>query len=271
MGMLTNASVSLGAAVVLGLAAAPAGAQGWIRLPNGELGYQTDYTSTGFFSCNQYFVTRGACRVNGSSVTLTNGGNSLTLTYHGFNQAVVASNQPTRTSIGQITKSYSGSGPFIFPATYSPNAYYLRFWINVQTVAPLAAMGTWFGGYTMHQNTLYPINCCDGAPATFTLPVTSPPSPATYSGLAFYRFSNPSFVFDDEPMYFDASVSVTPEPATLVLVATGVAGMLGVARRRRTRHSFRRERTAGYRALPSSTRATSSRVTPTAASATRVW
>lgn len=235
MGMMARGMAGVVAIAVLGLQASPAGAQGWIRLPNGELGYQTDYTSTGMFSCTSYFVTRGACQVNGSSVTLSNGGNSLTLTYHGHNTTVVASNQTTRTPIGWIEKSYTGSGPFIFPATATPGAYYLRFWITIQTIAPLAAMGTWNGGYMMYNNNLHPINCCDGATTDFTLPVTAPPPPATYGGLAFYRFSNPAFSLDNGPMYFDASVSVTPEPATLVLMATGLAGTLAAVRRRRKR------------------------------------
>lgn len=227
--------VGMVAVAVFAPVVSPAGAQGWIRLPNGELGYQTDYTSSGFFSCNNWFLTKGACRVNGSSVTLTNGGNSLTLTYHGYAQTVVASNQVTRTPIGWIEKSYTGSGPFIFPTTNSPNAFYVSFWISVQTIAPLAASGTWHGGYMMQNNNLRPISCCDGAGATFTLPVAPPPAPATYTGLAFFKFTNPPFVLDDQPMYFDASVSITPEPATIILVATGLAGTLGVVRRRRKR------------------------------------
>ncbi len=207
--------------------------QGWLRLPNGELGYQTDYTSTGFFQCNKYFLTKGACHVNGSSVTLSNGGNSFTLTYHGVTTSVVATNQSHRTPMGYIEKSYVGSGPFLFPKTASPNAYYVSFGITVQTLGAGASAGHWAGGYTMHNNALHPINCCDGAATSFTLPVPPPPPPATYSGLAFYSFSNPAVTVDNDPIYLSAGVSITPEPSTIVLLGSGLVGTVGALRRRR--------------------------------------
>lgn len=214
-------------------------AQGWQRLPNGELGYRTDYTSTGFFACNNYFLVRSSCRVNGSSVTLTNGGNSLTLTYHGFTSSVLATAITQKVPIGYIEKSYTGTGPFIFPRTATPDAWYVSFGILLSTIVPVMTNGWWQGGYMMSGNTLHPVNCCGAATTVVSLPVAPPPPPATYSGVAFYDWTNPEFAMDNQRMYFDAQVSITPEPATIVLVGTGLAGTLGAWRRRQGRQRRR--------------------------------
>lgn len=208
--------------------------QGWIRLPNGQLGYVTDYTSSGFWHCNNYFINANGCKVNGQSVTLSNAGNTLTLTYTGFQNRITALSRGQRAPIGQITKSFTGTGPFTFPTTTTPNAFYLAFGIVVTQLAPLPSSNYWTGGYLMRNNNLLPVNY--GGHTVLRFNVTPPPEPFTYSGLLMHKFTNPAFTMDDEPMVFDASVSVTPEPATLILVGSGLAGVFGaVARRRRRR------------------------------------
>lgn len=217
------------ATIALGLPGTSLHAQGWQRLPNGELGYRTDYTSSGTFACNQWFVTRGACRVNGSSVTLTNGGNSLTLTYHGYSTSVLATAKAKTTPIGYIEKSYTGSGPFIFPPTRTPNAFYLRFSIALSTVVPVMTTGTWRGTYVLGQNKLHAYSSA----SYVELPVSPPPPPATYRNLVFNSFTNPDVTLDNQRMYIDANVAITPEPATIVLLGTGLVGTFGVWRRHR--------------------------------------
>jgi hypothetical protein len=220
----------LSAAVALPYSTAEA--QGWVRLPNGELGYKVDYTSTGYFYCSNYFIPKTSCSAHGNSVTLTNAGNALTMTYVGFQHSVVASNGQ-RTPIGYIQTTYLGTGPFTFPSTAAPNAWYLGFNLNLIASAPMLMNGWWGLGYAMQNNTLSMINRYGWGYLAF--PVTPPPPPATYNALVFQDLSNSPITAGNSLTYIDATALITPEPATIILTASGLAATFAALRRRRRR------------------------------------
>lgn len=62
---------------------------------------------------------------------------------------------------------------------------------------------------------------------------TSPPPPQLHGvGYAFGYMSDPDQPADDGVTELSATVSINPEPSTIALLATGLAGVFGIARRR---------------------------------------
>ena len=218
---------------LIGLGARDAGGQGWIQLPNGTLGYVASYTTSGMFVCGNYF-TPGQCTAQGSSVVLTNGGASMTIAFQGAAHTITA--VPTGgvvAPMGTFKRTVSGTGPFTFPNSYAgPSVFYLGFAMNLTLMAPLPQQANWFIGFANPQQGYLDTYVRGGrGKGTATEP---PPPPATYIGLAWDKLD-----LQNEIQPVDGSsevttfVSVTPEPATLALLAPGVLGVLGAAYRRR--------------------------------------
>ena len=73
------------AAIVLAISVTggTASAQGWTILPDGTPTYATNFSTSAFFSCEglHYGYLTGSCSAQGNTLTLTNGGASLLLTF----------------------------------------------------------------------------------------------------------------------------------------------------------------------------------------------
>jgi hypothetical protein len=194
-------------------------AQGWTPLPNGSFGYSVSYVTSGFFSCGRY-IAGDSCFAQGNTLTLLNGGNQLVLTYEGTSETVQPSTKPGQhvvVSLGRITKTFTGSGPFIPPRTPSPLGSYIGFGVSFQQTWPYSAVGRNFRG--MHARG-----------GTFRV----------YGGgtmdvgdVSYSHLTNPTWAYDDfDPVELSATAAVAPEPLSLVLVATGLVGIGGIVRRR---------------------------------------
>jgi hypothetical protein len=210
--------------------AAPA--QGWVRLPNGELGYITDYTTTGLFQCAKPFYIIGSCSASGNVMTLGTGSNSITFTFNGVSDTITAG-KSKEVRLGTLTKSFSGSGPHVFPSGRSFNVPIFYFSIFFTTSFPIPATDSWTGGYVAKSPTKMPHNCCSGTgPNYVTFPITEPPEPYGYSKLIFYDFTGTTFTVDPYDIEVAAQVAVIPEPATIWLTGSGLIGLFAFRRRR---------------------------------------
>ncbi len=229
MGRMMRAVGSMVALLVAAIPAEVAG-QGWTKLPNGNYAYATDYTTSGLFFCGNLRYLEGTCTTNGNSLTLTSAqGASTTFSFNGVSGQVLASGRGPRVSLGSLAVAYSGPGAPALPIYNSPSPVFY-FAIGITTSSPFAAAGGfgyrnifWKGGIA----NLY---------GNVETQLATAPSPFSYQGPL--RFVEPDHTFltlgDDEIDYY-ASAVVTPEPATLALLATGLAGVAGVVRRRRRR------------------------------------
>jgi hypothetical protein len=222
------------AALLLATAAREASAQGWIKLPNGEYGYVTDYTTTGTFSCGPLIYIGGTCLASGNTLTLGNNGATMTLTYFGTSQLITATAIQQKVSMGNVGVTFGGTGPFTFP-TVNPNQS-IFFWlgIGVQTSSPLVSSGGVLFGYLGLSPNAATYGCC-AFTNNVALPLAPQPPGLAYGGLVFDDWSKPPFVLDDDPVGFTSMVSLTPEPGTLVLAGSGLAMVLGALRTRRRR------------------------------------
>lgn len=217
-------------------AARPAAAQGWSQLPNGEWGFNTDLATTGVFGCGPAaFLPAGAsCAASANSITIGNAGSFLTMTFAGTTQTITATNvrQPVG-SLGTITKSFSGSGPFTFPLTTNPNVVLLTFRLNLTTATSVG--GTTFGYLGTSPSTLV-YNCCDAFARDFVALGTAPLPPGARSStvMVFNNFAAPVFTTGPGSVALGGQVGLVPEPGTVALTAAGLAAVaLGAARRRR--------------------------------------
>jgi hypothetical protein len=207
--------------------------QGWVTLPNGELGYILDYTTTGFFECGDPFFMIGTCHASGNTITLGSAAATLTLTFQGLSQSVTSTNVARSVKIGTVTKQFGGTGPFRFPTSTNANVPLFFFAIEITTSNPLAAAGRWHSGYLPLSRTVIPRSCCDYSNTWIPFPVVPPPAGFTYGAVYFDNIVGTTLTVEADPMQLTGTTGIVPEPGTLWLTATGLAGVLTCAARLR--------------------------------------
>jgi hypothetical protein len=232
------AGVLLGAsALVPAEAAAQFGTTEWRpEATGGEWYLHGALTLTGQFVCGMPFRTPGAtCSTSGSSVTITNGGGWMTLTYVGRLLEYDAHYTKTNVySLGSIERSFGGTAPFVMPSVFTSADRVLGFGNGIVNIA-------WFG---FEDGGRLGVNMRTDGPSRSVVGLAPGALPAPYlskynlswhhldpiGGTAYNINST-----DRTPIQLVGSVSlIAPEPSTYVLLGTGLL-TLGVAARRRKR------------------------------------
>lgn len=191
----------------------------FVILPNGELAFTTSFTTSGTFNCM-------LCTGSGTnSVVFGSGANTLTLTFTGVNTTILVSGQSMPVTLGQFEVATSGSG-FVFPTPGNPNFFLVTLNLGISTTSPAVA-GTnitlfAFGGGTSLN--FQPFN-------TNWAGVPIGPNPASFTFIIF-TFPNVTVPNTAGTVPIVADVSAVPEPASVLLLSSGLGLLVSFTKRR---------------------------------------
>lgn len=184
----------------------------FVILPNGELAFNTSFTTQGNFTC-------ALCSGSGTnSVTFGAGPNTLTLTFIGVNTSVLVGGTAVPTVVGQVQVTTTGSG-FVFPMNSNPNIPLVQLNLQVTQSSPTAGTGARAflsgpgGGTSLGFEPF----------ASDHIEFPTGPNPPGFSFTHIvYTFSGFTIPNTNALVDINAELVAVPEPATLLLFGSGL-------------------------------------------------
>jgi len=194
----------------------------FVILPNGEFAFTTTFSTQGTFSCT-------LCTGSGTnSVVFGSGANTLTITFTGVDSTILVSGESQTATLGQFQVTATGSG-FVFPQ-FSNTQPLVTFNLAINQSSPIVGGGTRpfvaMGGDT--SLTFVPF-------LSDHVAIPTGPNPFSYTHIV-YTFSPFTIPNTSGIVILTAEVVAVPEPASVLLLSSGVGLMLSVFRKRFPKH-----------------------------------
>ena len=198
------------------LSATTARAEPFTILPNGDLVFNVSLSSTGLFRCG----TVVSCSGSGTnSVTLTSGGGTATFTFTGVSTSIVVGNVAIPVTLGTFEDTVTPG----FALPNDLNIFAPLFGIDLMLSQSSPAVGSdqtsWAFNRTFTRSG-------EGQRTYFQLPIGSQPPQYHYTSI-IYSLRGDNFTLPGNgSQALIADTGVIPEPASLVLVGSGLVGAL---------------------------------------------
>jgi hypothetical protein len=207
------------------LTASGAAAEPYTILPGGDLVFNVALTTQGFFTC------RGASICSGggtNSITVGEGVGTATFTFTGVSATAAVGNTTVPIDLGTIEGSSTPG--FAFPSSTNPNETLFDLHFTLSQSSPVEAETTVFeefgSGLTRLEGGSY-----------FVTP-TGPNPPGYHYPSIIYTFRPSAFLLNPNGLTtITADAGAVPEPASLILIGTGLAGIVCSRRRKATQRT----------------------------------
>ena len=223
-------ALRFGAFLLLALCPATVRADPFTILPNGDPLFNVVVRTTGTFTCFSSFVSCSGSGTN--TMTLMNGAETTTLVFSGVTTtAQVGGHARIPILLGQVDATSSDG--FTFPSARHPAVPVFTFRLTIEHTSPVADTQSIGWGFGRPQGTtIFPIT--EGGD-WLNFPIGENPPGFNYRGL-LYDFPDRLALRASGTTDITATLGAIPEPGTLVLLGTGVFGML-IRKRTRARQS----------------------------------
>lgn len=205
-----------------------AGAEPFTVFPDRSVVFNVSYATAGIFECRTALCTGSGT----SSVTLGAGSNATTLTFIGISGDVAIGNTLTTVPLGAF-HSTPVNPAFTFPTNLNPNVPILGFTLTASQTSPVDASVP--SRWTFGPGGRSDLPLLTAAEDHFALSVGVSPPGFTYTQIVYTLSPFPFSIAGNGITELEAQAGAIPEPATMMLVGSGLA--LAAVRRRRARRA----------------------------------
>jgi hypothetical protein len=207
------------------LTASEAAAEPYTILPGGDLIFNVALTTQGSFRCDAATTCSGS---GTNAITIGGGTGTATFTFTGVSATAAVGNRTVPINLGTIEGSSTPG--FAFPSSTNPNAtqFLLRFTLSQSSPAEDEDSQVWGFGSGLSRFGF-------GAPSYFSTPTGPNPPGYDYPSIIYTLRPSAIRLNLNGVTNINAVAGAVPEPASLILLGTGLTGIV-CSRRRKAIH-----------------------------------